>query len=198
MAFHKNHAHPFEHLFEDLWFSGIVGVFRKFKNNPQVRSAFGFVGVTLILGLLVIRMMTSVQVNVESLIITDNNEKENIHAEQIALEIELEKRSLEVNYNRLMEEGQVFLELGDFQQAKEAFFYAKSIYPYALESRLALANTFCQACKSKDRYCGNAVKEIKYGIQHADDQKSDFYKQQFQTLGKDLKRHLQKIEQINH
>ncbi|MEM6723631.1 MAG: hypothetical protein AAF598_06305 [Bacteroidota bacterium] len=197
LAAHKNHKHPFEHLFEDLWFSGVVGVFRKFKRNPQVRSAFGFASVTVVLGLLVIRMMTSVQVNVESLIITDQNEKDP-YAEQIALEMKLEAASLERNFNRLMAEGTMALEQGDFHQAKESYFYAKSIYPYNLESRLALANTFCQACKSSDRFCGNAVKEIKFGIKHAEEQISHVYKAEFVKLGKDLQNHLKMVEQIHH
>ncbi len=79
-----------------------------------------------------------------------------------------EKR-LDESFEDVMFMGDLNLGVGTNDEAVDRYFDAKSIYPYRLEPRIALAEAYLERCKGKEYYCRYVAKELFYAQYYVTD-----------------------------
>lgn len=73
------------------------------------------------------------------------------------------KRKLAESYEEVMILGDLGEEMDNHKEASNRYFDAKTIYPYKLEPRIALAETYLKRCKGgRNYYCLRAARELTY------------------------------------
>ena len=80
------------------------------------------------------------------------------------------KRMLSESYEEVMILGDLGEEMEDHKEAANRYFDAKTIYPYKLEPRIALTETYFKRCKAgKEYFCLRTARELTYAYMQIND-----------------------------
>jgi len=97
------------------------------------------------------------------------------------------KRTLAESYEEVMILGELGEEMEDYTESVNRYFDAKTIYPYKLEPRIALTETFFKRCKAgKDYYCLRTARELTYAYMYINDATSPELVKQLDALQSNL------------
>jgi len=97
------------------------------------------------------------------------------------------KYALAESYEEVMILGDLGEEMEDHTEAANRYFDAKTIYPYKLEPRIALTETFFKRCKAgRDYYCLRTARELTYAYMQVNDATTPELVKQLDVLQSEL------------
>ncbi len=77
-------------------------------------------------------------------------------------------KAMKLSYEDLMMIGQELMKEKNHKEAIQAYKFAKSIYPEAIDPRVQLCYIYLQLCQTNPNACNYAKREIYYAVKHVE------------------------------
>ncbi len=139
--------------------------------------------------IIVYQLLPEVEVPLQGMAapVTEKQRKKELNEEQLLAAYRKKKEeTIDDSYEEVMYMGALNMDLGTSQEAVSKYYDAKTIYPYRLEPRIALAGAFLERCKEKKGLCRYVAKELRYAQFYVNEETSKKQKNELKRIQAEL------------